>query len=171
MHQLQMGRDIEIISLTEFKATVIDVTGRDRLSTILEKIQTASNNKDMLIFCQDPIMFNKIRQFLQDSHIKVEIIDALAAEEKVAQLAAGGNSGRRIILSNIKGATGIDYKGDRDLIIADAENWTYSDLLQGTARNNRDWDGKDSSGEELPEGRYTYRITATDQNGDAVSVE
>lgn len=33
------------------------------------------------------------------------------------------------------------------------------------------WDGKDSNGEELPEGKYTYRITATDQNGDAVSVE
>jgi flagellar basal-body rod modification protein FlgD len=46
---------------------------------------------------------------------------------------------------------------------------TKENLVEG--EKSVSWNGKDNDGEELPEGKYSYRITATDQNGDNVSVE
>ncbi len=39
-----------------------------------------------------------------------------------------------------------------------------------SGRNQIHWDGKDSDGNQLPPGNYTYKLTATDSDGNSVDV-
>jgi flagellar basal-body rod modification protein FlgD len=62
---------------------------------------------------------------------------------------------------------------DARLTITDADGNVVRTISLGTvdAEDSYTWDGTDSSGEKVPEGTYTYKVTGTDADGNRVSAE
>ncbi|MFH1776504.1 MAG: cysteine peptidase family C39 domain-containing protein [Candidatus Omnitrophota bacterium] len=139
MHMLHLGKGVAKITPSTYK----DVVTRGFASEpaiirniIREIVSSRRNGRGVLILVKDPVMYELVRKFLNDNLGEtIELINTSASEKKVGDLA--NDAQNRIILSNVKGATGIDYIGVVDLVIADGHNWTRSELYQGIGRNRR----------------------------------
>ncbi|MCM8773548.1 MAG: hypothetical protein NC820_02275 [Candidatus Omnitrophica bacterium] len=145
LHRLHLGKGVFIISETIFNAQVLSVESKDRIDKVVELVRAHKGYKGMLIFCYNEELLKELRDKLgkEFGMDEIKIIDGQTPEISnddnvwdINRLQKKENE-KTIILSNVRGATGYSYEGERDLLIVDGENWTYSDLLQAIYRNNR----------------------------------
>ncbi|MCM8823566.1 MAG: DUF2934 domain-containing protein, partial [Candidatus Omnitrophica bacterium] len=146
LHRLHLGRGVFVISDTIFNAQVLQVESKDRIEEVVKLVRAhLEEGKGMLIFCYDEKLLQELRKELnrEFGNDKIKVIDGQTPEISnddniwdINRLQKEVNA-NTIILSNVRGATGYSYEGERDLLVVDGENWTYSDLLQAIYRNNR----------------------------------
>ncbi|MBW2044248.1 MAG: DUF2934 domain-containing protein, partial [Deltaproteobacteria bacterium] len=144
MLQMHMGKGVNIISPTDFNGRVIDVNGLSKGRNTVEAVSRlvassikAGKDRGMLIFCNDQSLFNELQKSLEKfGKERVTFIHGNTPDAEIVRLSKKENQGK-IILSNIRGATGYSYAGNRRLIVADGHNWNISDLSQAIYRNNR----------------------------------
>jgi len=157
--KLHLGRGVEIVSGTEFKAVVIEASGTlaDRADQIIRQIRA---EQGILIFCENTDLFKIFQEKLGVFGDRVKIIEGGNTDKSIVELCKGENADK-IILSNIRGATGYSYEDlngpdgnalmGRDVVIADAENWTVSNIYQGIYRNDRQQRDTGKRGQETCE--------------------
>jgi hypothetical protein len=157
LQALHLGKGIEEISQTPFKA---DTYKNVPSEVVINGAFGFKEKGPMLVFAKDEILLDNLyAKFVgTESNIRlgekgVEIqakvtkdsvilrIEANTKESAISAIAreiANGYNGKQIIvLSNPKGATGIDYQGKFRLVLLDGHNWGLSDLLQVISRNRR----------------------------------
>ncbi|MFH0854893.1 MAG: hypothetical protein V1869_00015, partial [Candidatus Omnitrophota bacterium] len=103
--------------------------------------------KGLIVFVKDRDARAAIKANLEGKGLTVTEIKEGTSAGDILDISKRIGEDRLIVLSNERGATGIDYKGAFDLIVADAHNWTSSDLIQAINRNNR------SLREDIEEGK------------------
>ncbi|MDD4953774.1 MAG: glucosaminidase domain-containing protein, partial [Candidatus Omnitrophica bacterium] len=164
VHLLKMhiGKDVDIFSQPDLDAEVIKANGARQKEIILERArQNRAAGKGLLIFCENPELFKELRAALGSD---IEIIDGSTDNDYIADTLCKAENAGKIILSNVRGATGYSYEDGviferdgsgeiiidsatgkgrvigtvgRDVIVAGAERWTAANLYQAIKRNNR----------------------------------
>jgi predicted ester cyclase len=115
------------------------------IEQVVATIDAASEaGRGAIVLAKDQIMLDTI---MSDPSVKKALeradkkglkkaeIGIRSGEKDVGDIAA--NAKNHVIFANEKGATGIDYKGNIDLVLCDAHNWNISEIKQGIARNRR----------------------------------
>ncbi|MCX5712189.1 MAG: helicase C-terminal domain-containing protein, partial [Candidatus Omnitrophica bacterium] len=148
MHSLHLGKGIAKVSESKYDVTLTENMTVKEMEAAVSQAVRNKGNRGLLIFVKDPEIFAQLKEALEKLGLgEVVTIDSLKTEIEVGNIA--NNAHGKIILSNVKGATGIDYKGLNDLIVADAHNWSISELDQAIGRNRRSAETQDGK-------RYVY---------------
>ncbi len=100
-------------------------------------ILSLDRGNGLLIFAKDQSMRRQMREIIEASGKKVIEINENTTEPEMNSIKNRIQKEGLIVISSEKGATGIDYSGTFDLVVADAHNWTKTDLIQAINRNNR----------------------------------
>jgi len=155
LEMLHLGRGTDIISETKFN--VNEVNSAKNISTDTLQLKGAT-----VIFAKDEgLLDNLYKTFagvektitlsaegntqefrVRESNNKIILrIQADTPESQIViiskNIAQKYDNKDIIVLSNQKGATGINYEGKFDLVVLDAHNWGKGDLLQVISRNRR----------------------------------
>ncbi|RKY40572.1 MAG: hypothetical protein DRP76_01650, partial [Candidatus Omnitrophota bacterium] len=163
MRRFHLGEGLEVISDTKFENVNIVIVDANKRWDVIKGIMEKSD-RDVVILVKDPEVGREILKKLSNerdglsSELRIEIkeINEKTLNESIFDIVnsvgGDGKNERVIVISNEKGARGLDYKyGNFDLVIADAHNWNESSLLQGI---NRLREGKRSQAGEKAGERY-----------------
>jgi flagellar basal-body rod modification protein FlgD len=176
---------MEITSLTSTAPTGTDRTtgvGRD---AFLQLLITQMRHQDPLSPMENEAFLAQLAQFSsleQMQQLNENFAASMALSQSQANSAATGLIGRYVRASGdqvelaAEGDVSLGYFLGAD---AAAEITVYDDrgaavrtvqVSGGEAGSNEwRWDGRNDAGERLEAGQYTFAVTATDSNGDAVN--
>ncbi|MFA5145726.1 MAG: cysteine peptidase family C39 domain-containing protein, partial [Candidatus Omnitrophota bacterium] len=120
-----------------------DVKGKTAKEAYESIMPTLLKDQATLIFVKDRNVMSDLQgRINKDPQLRgkeIIIINEHTASDEInkkIQNCIGENKGW-IVISNERAATGIDYKGIFDVVVYDAHNWGYSDLVQAINRNRR----------------------------------
>ncbi|MFA7676793.1 MAG: hypothetical protein WCY34_01330, partial [Candidatus Omnitrophota bacterium] len=147
--RMNLGRSVERISDTKFNAKVVRVGSKDRVSEIMKMLEARPNKENgLLLIVEDPKLMTELERAIRErfKDKEIEVVDGSKKPDDIVNLSKAENAGK-FILANTRVATGYSFedkiKSDgarvgRDLIIADGEKFSESQLLQAINRNDRD---------------------------------
>ncbi|RKY37511.1 MAG: hypothetical protein DRP72_03115, partial [Candidatus Omnitrophota bacterium] len=135
-----IGEGVKVVSHFEWKGIeTIEINKDTRIERIIEKVGKAKEkSRGVLIFVKDADIYREIEEKLNKEKIKFEEINSYTPEGEVDKIVKRAAPDGKVVLSNLRGAIAKDYSGGEiDLVVADAENWRFSDLIQAVTRNCR----------------------------------
>lgn len=141
------------------------------------KYQDPMSPMDTAQFTSQLVQFTSVEQQIKQN----KNLESLLAMQQTIQFASAANyigktveaNGRSVVLSN--GAASFSYSLPSDAksvsITIKTEDGTVVRSLRGnTGAGNQTiaWDGRGDTGNRLPDGTYTYAVTATNANGQPI---
>lgn len=172
-------------SSTSTSSSLTSVTGD--LTTFLEILTTQlqnqdpTNSTDTNQFTQELVMFMQAEQQI-NTNTKLDNISNLLSTSSlstgigyIGNYVESASSSRQISLQDGFSEMGFTLDGDAESLIVtiyDSDGNSVATLSgSGTSGVNYvSWDGKDSSGESVEDGTYTFTVVATDSTDQAVTV-
>ncbi|MCD6228731.1 MAG: hypothetical protein J7K17_04580, partial [Candidatus Omnitrophica bacterium] len=135
-----IGEGVKVVSHFEWeRIETIEINKNTRIKEIVEKVRKAKEKgRGILIFVKDADIYREIKEKLNEEKIEFKEINSYTPEDKMDEIVEEAAPDRKVVLSNLRGAIAKDYSGGKiDLVVADAENWRFSDLIQAVTRNCR----------------------------------
>lgn len=139
---------------TEFSAQLAQFSSLEQLQNIGEQLKNSIDSNYLLTTS------------INNTLAATVIGKSVKATGNTVSLSADKDAILRFDLSDNAKNVEIEILDENDQV---KRKITLSDLAKGEQEYT--WDGKDNAGIKLPDGTYHYRITATDADGQSVSVQ